>query len=174
MIKRGSWLDRRMLFRWLGAVVFLILLLSLLCLTSRHRDKGISLPLSQTASPIAHLPDLPVSHKTSEDASTAPADDMPPTTASSTDTLPSAVSREPQIHIVIAHYSEAPYYIKAWTDNMRTMSYIQQLGIKVIIYTKQAGTDLAALKESSGAEEVVWLPNVGREGGTYLHHILSV
>lgn len=57
---------------------------------------------------------------------------------------------------------------------MRTMSYIQQLGIKVIIYTKQAGTDLAALKESSGAEEVVWLPNVGREGGTYLHHILSV
>lgn len=97
------------------------------------------------------------------------------------DTLPTSIPttiitppQDPQLHVVIAHYSEDPYYIKAWTKNLRTVPFMQELGIKVIIYTKKPGADTHALKESSGAEEVISLPNIGREGSTYLHHILSV
>jgi len=79
-----------------------------------------------------------------------------------------------QLHVVIAHHSEEPYYIRTWLENLRAVPYVQELGVKVTIYTKGPDTDLAALKEVSGAEEVFRLPNVGREGGTYLHHLLSV
>lgn len=83
-------------------------------------------------------------------------------------------SRNPQLHVVIAHYEEDPYYVKVWTDNLRSIPYVQELGLKIIIYTKHPTTDLATLKDTSGAEEVIRLPNVGREGGTYLHHLLNV
>ena len=85
-----------------------------------------------------------------------------------------AASSNPQLHVVVAHHSEEPYYIRTWTDNLRTIPYVQELGLKVIIYTKGPETDLTVLKEVSGAEEVFRLPNIGREGGTYLHHLLSV
>ena len=80
---------------------------------------------------------------------------------------------KPQFDIVIAHHSEEPYYIKVWTDSLRAVPYMQELGMRIIIYTK-GSMELAAIKEVSGADEVIQLPNVGREGGTYLHHILSV
>lgn len=64
--------------------------------------------------------------------------------------------------------------MRRWIDSVRSISYIQELGIKVIIYTKGPETDLAALKDTTAADEVFQLPNVGREGGTYLHHLLKV
>ena len=79
----------------------------------------------------------------------------------------------PQFDVVIAHHSEEPYYIKVWTDSLRSIPYMQELGIRIIIYTK-GSMETTAIKESSGADEVIQLPNVGREGGTYLHHLLSV
>ncbi len=79
----------------------------------------------------------------------------------------------PQFDVVIAHHSEEPYYIKVWTDSLRSIPYMQELGIRIIIYTK-GSMDTTAIKEASGADEVIQLPNVGREGGTYLHHLLSV
>ena len=41
------------------------------------------------------------------------------------------------------------------------------------VYTKSNKTSLQNLKDSSTADLVVALPNIGREGGTYLHHILK-
>ena len=83
------------------------------------------------------------------------------------------VAPKPQFDVVIAHHSEEPYYIRVWTDSLRSIPYIQELGMRIIIYTK-GSMELAAIKEASGADEVIQLPNVGREGGTYLHHMLSV
>ncbi|KAF6229826.1 hypothetical protein HO173_011256 [Letharia columbiana] len=83
------------------------------------------------------------------------------------------VTPKPQLDVVIAHHSEEPYYIKVWTDSLRSIPYMQELGMRIIIYTK-GSMELAAIKEASGADEVIQLPNVGREGGTYLHHLLSV
>ena len=83
------------------------------------------------------------------------------------------VTPKPQFDVVIAHHSEEPYYIKVWTDSLRSIPFIQELGMRIIIYTK-GSMELAKVKEASGADEVLQLPNVGREGGTYLHHLLSV
>lgn len=41
----------------------------------------------------------------------------------------------------------------------------------VLIYTKDEDADVKNLKMRTGADEVVKLANVGREGETYLHHI---
>ena len=79
----------------------------------------------------------------------------------------------PQFDVVVAHHSEEPYYIKVWTDTLRSIPFVQELGMRMVIYAK-GSTDIAAIKEASGADEVVQLPNVGREGGTYLHHLLNV
>ena len=83
------------------------------------------------------------------------------------------VTLKPQFDVVIAHHSEEPYYIRVWTDSLRAIPYMQELGMRIIIYTK-GSMELAAIKEASGANEVIQLSNVGREGGTYLHHLLSV
>ena len=82
------------------------------------------------------------------------------------------VTPRPQFDVVIAHHSEEPYYIKVWTDSLRSIPFVQELGMRIIIYTK-GSMELAAVKEASWADEVIQLPNVGREGGTYLHHLLS-
>ena len=83
------------------------------------------------------------------------------------------VAPRSQLDVVIAHHSEEPYYIKVWTDSLRSIPFVQELGMRIIIYTK-GSMDTTAIKEASGADEVVQLPNVGREGGTYLHHLLGV
>lgn len=83
------------------------------------------------------------------------------------------VTAKPQLDVVIAHHSEEPYYIKVWTDSLRSIFYMQELGLRIIIYTK-GSIELASIKETSGADEVIQLPNVGREGGTYLYHLLNV
>lgn len=170
MITR-SWADKRARLKWLSIGVFAILLLSLLSHTSRHHGRGNAEPPSPESFADSKLSN---STDTSKDLSITSPEVEPPVIALTDETLPSTGSGAPQIHIVIAQYSEDPYYIKTWTDNLRTMPYMQKLGIKVILYTKQSSTDLTALKQISGAEEVLRLPNVGREGGTYLHHILSV
>lgn len=169
--------DKRWLFRWLGFVGFAILLISLFSFSLNGRKKSASLPLapSRDASPTSSPADgLAAPSSSLEIPKDESAHEALPTAAPSIQPLHPAASLGPQLHVVIAHHSEEPQYIKAWTNNLRTMPYMQELGIKVIIYTKQEESDTTALKEMSGAEEVIRLPNVGREGGTYLHHILRV
>ncbi|CAF9933245.1 MAG: hypothetical protein ALECFALPRED_005536 [Alectoria fallacina] len=81
------------------------------------------------------------------------------------------VAPKAQFDVVIAHHSEEPHYIKVWTDSLRSIPYLQELGMRIIIYTK-GSMEPAGIKEASGADDVLQLPNVGREGGTYLHHLL--
>lgn len=79
----------------------------------------------------------------------------------------------PQFHFVIAQYEADPLLIKAWTDSVRSVPYFQDLGVKMIIYTKDPSANLESLRSSTTADEVHRLPNVGREGGTYLHHLIQ-
>ena len=80
---------------------------------------------------------------------------------------------EANFHVIISHYDEEPFYINRWTSNLRSVPFAQSLGVHVTLYTKAANPDLAKLEAVSGADVVIQLPNVGREGGTYLHHILT-
>ena len=86
---------------------------------------------------------------------------------------PIAAASRPQLDVVIAHHSEEPHFIKVWTDSLRSVPYMRSLGLRIRIYTK-GSMEPAAIKAASGADEVVQLANVGREGGTYLYHLLSV
>lgn len=77
------------------------------------------------------------------------------------------------IHIVISHYTEEPFYIARWLNSLRSIPSIATLGTNTIIYTKGTVTDVAGLKDVATADAVVQVPNIGREGSTYLHHILA-
>lgn len=126
-------------------------------------------PTSKPASPVETTSASGV-----DDTSNAP-DNNPPlgVTASGKTKSPPSTTRVPQLNLVIAHYNEEPFWMRRWIDSVRSISYMQELGIKVIIYTKGPETDFVALKETTAADEVFRLPNVGREGSTYLHHLLK-
>ncbi|EPS37135.1 hypothetical protein H072_9272 [Dactylellina haptotyla CBS 200.50] len=78
-----------------------------------------------------------------------------------------------RLDVVVSHYNEDPTSIKSFIDNLKEIPTIRGLDPNVIIYTKNNEIDPAELKQASGAAEVTALPNRGREGGTYLHHIIN-
>lgn len=181
---------RRLLLRYSGGAFIFILLIVLLSHTfepiKSHRepydhDVGAleyeSTTSSETASDKNSLNPSSEGSPTAnalEDTSAAVSDGALPVQAPAAATnSQTPVTPKPQIDVVIAHHSEEPYYIKVWTDSLRSIRYMQELGMRIIIYTK-GSMELAAIKQASGADEVIQLPNFGREGGTYLHHLLSV
>lgn len=199
----GSRGGRRLLLRYSSGAFIVILLVVLLSHTfdptisfgDRYDHAVETTGYESTAS--SETASDTTSHNTSStsaliDTSIAPSSEGLPTTNAPKDTLaigpdgavhiqaPAAVPNtrtsvtpKPQLDVVIAHHSEEPYYIRVWTNSLRAVPYMQELGMRIIIYTK-GSMELAAIKEASGADEVIRLPNVGREGGTYLHHLLSI
>jgi hypothetical protein len=78
--------------------------------------------------------------------------------------------------IVVSMYTEDPASVKQMLNQIKTTTLVKSLydqsqSPQVIIYTKNPAADLQALKQSTGADIVERLDNVGREGGTYLSHI---
>ena len=63
--------------------------------------------------------------------------------------------------------------MKHWTSQLREAPYIKQLGLKLTIYTKDQHISLSEMKTATGADEVHRLPNIGREGQTMLHHLIT-
>ena len=187
--------EKRLLLRCSVAALVVILLIILtqpspypqFPVQIQAASKGSSAPKAllptQDALPIssnrgASKPAAPVGATSAtgmEDTSNAPDNRTPlgDTASGKTKAAPST-THVPQLHLVIAHHNEEPFWMRRWIDSVRSISYIQELGIKVIIYTKGPEIDLVALKETTAADEVFQLPNVGREGSTYLHHLLKV
>ncbi len=87
--------------------------------------------------------------------------------------LPSSLQheRQPQFQLVLSHYNENLSKVKEWVDAVREMPFVKELGSTVTVYTKNKHTNLDQIKELLDAAEVIRLPNVGRESGTYMHHI---
>ena len=85
----------------------------------------------------------------------------------------STPSNGAEIQIIISHYTEEPFYIARWLNSLRSIPSIATLVTHTIIYTKGPVTAIAGLKEVATADAVVQVPNVGREGSTYLNHILT-
>ena len=92
---------------------------------------------------------------------------------SSSSTLGNAADPQSRFHIVIAHYDEEPFYIARLLASLRAIPSIAALGVYTVLYTKSPNKDLHSIIEVSTADRVIQLPNVGREGGTYLRHILT-
>ena len=79
--------------------------------------------------------------------------------------------RQPQFQLVLSHYNENLSDVKEWVAALREMPFVKELGSTVTVYTKNKHVNLDQIKEILDAAEVIRLPNVGREQGTFMHHI---
>jgi hypothetical protein len=95
---------------------------------------------------------------------------IPPSLSSTLDTTYSPDSR---FDIVVSMYMENPVFIKSMLDAILATTYLSTLTPRIILYTKNPDADLNKLKEQTGAHRVERLQNLGREGGTYLYHIVT-
>lgn len=87
--------------------------------------------------------------------------------------LDSTYVAKSRFDIVVSMYRESPSAVKAMLNTIKTTKYISTLQPRVILYTKDPNADLYLLKNDTSADIVRQLANVGREGGTYLHHIVT-
>lgn len=75
--------------------------------------------------------------------------------------------------IVVSMYQEDNVKLAGELREIKELSSLQGLDFNIIIYVKDQEADIVALKEAVGANVVKIIPNRGREGGTYLVHILD-
>jgi hypothetical protein len=77
------------------------------------------------------------------------------------------------IDIVMSIYREPPSHV---TNTFSLLNSLPSIGSKtprLILYTKDPTANLTLLQQQTNATKVIQLPNVGREGHTYLHHMIS-
>ncbi|GAA5844314.1 hypothetical protein JCM9279_001765 [Rhodotorula babjevae] len=89
-----------------------------------------------------------------------------------------ALAPSPTLDIVIAHHSLPPSALAHHIAAVREAPLARLSRVRVYVYEKGDWSDEALWGGLSGAlrtgrDEVVRLPNVGREGGTYLEHIVA-
>ncbi|TVY46711.1 hypothetical protein LOCC1_G004663 [Lachnellula occidentalis] len=84
-----------------------------------------------------------------------------------------AYTPETRFDIVVSIYNEDPEMVKEMLEAVKATAMLKNLESNVIIYTKDPAADLPKLKEATGANAVELLENLGREGATYLHHIVD-
>lgn len=75
--------------------------------------------------------------------------------------------------IVVSMYRENQTKIAEELKEIRDLSPLRGLEPNIIIYVKDQQADAVAIKKKTGANVVNIIQNRGREGGTYLSHILD-
>ncbi|KDE06752.1 hypothetical protein MVLG_02948 [Microbotryum lychnidis-dioicae p1A1 Lamole] len=78
------------------------------------------------------------------------------------------------VDLVVSYYKEDTQAAKEHIAVMRAVPFVQDRDHKVVVYDK-GQNDENTLREALGLllhDEVIRLPNVGREGATYLQHVL--
>jgi hypothetical protein len=75
--------------------------------------------------------------------------------------------------IVISMYKEDQIKMAEQLRELKGLTSLKGLEPKVIIYVKDQEADAESIKKTVGADVVKIIPNRGREGGTYLHHIVN-
>lgn len=76
-----------------------------------------------------------------------------------------------QLDVVISYHSESLAVLKATITSI--LSFLKDSNPRFIIYNKNSLIDSKKLLQETDVDAVISLENVGREGQTYLHHILS-
>ncbi|KAF2707339.1 hypothetical protein K504DRAFT_384257 [Pleomassaria siparia CBS 279.74] len=75
-----------------------------------------------------------------------------------------------ETEIVISMYKEAIPSVAYLVTTLLQMPNLADA--RVHIYVKDADADLEVIRQGTGANKVTLLPNIGREGETYLNHIV--
>lgn len=148
--------ERRLRLRYLILLLAAVTLASLWWRKSGHHD-NLSSSTDIHLQSVNNQPKLPTPPPPQPLA-------VPPTPISAADA---------KLHVVIAHYEEEPYWIRTWLDDLRSLPVVQSLGLHITIYSKGNTRNPLDIQATTAADAVIPLPNVGREGSTYLHHILT-
>ncbi|KAI9055222.1 hypothetical protein LZ554_000186 [Drepanopeziza brunnea f. sp. 'monogermtubi'] len=90
-----------------------------------------------------------------------------------TSTFDTAYVPAERFDIVVSMYKEDIASVKSMLTSLKHTTLLSTLKPRVIVYTKDPDQDLYALKKATGADIVERLDNTGREGGTYLWHIVN-
>jgi hypothetical protein len=77
------------------------------------------------------------------------------------------------VEIVVSMYREDPDMVATMIDSLQILLNRKGRSVSTTIYVKDSHVDPAKLTERLGATRVYKRSNVGREGETYLHHIIS-
>ncbi|TIB37932.1 hypothetical protein E3P86_01983 [Wallemia ichthyophaga] len=80
--------------------------------------------------------------------------------------------RRPTLEIVYAYYDEDIDKFSGFANLIRQRLH-WRFKLSDTVYVKQEPSDELSKKLGKIVDNVVYLPNVGREGGTYLHHIIQ-
>jgi hypothetical protein len=75
------------------------------------------------------------------------------------------------IEVVVSMYKEPVDRVASLVASLQRIPALASA--RMHIYTKDATVNISAIQRRIGAHQVTLLPNIGREGQTYLHHILS-
>lgn len=78
-----------------------------------------------------------------------------------------------QLDIVVSMYEEEPETVRHMMLELTKIPIIASSEVRLIVYSKQDAVDTTKLKAATGADRAEHLQNRGREGETYLHHILN-
>jgi hypothetical protein len=82
-------------------------------------------------------------------------------------------SKQPTPDIVISMYREDPAQVALQIQDLLAVDPVRDVeDVHIIIYVKDFDADTEAIKITTNATEVIHLSNLGREGGTFLTHII--
>lgn len=82
-------------------------------------------------------------------------------------------SKQSTLDIVISMYKEEPSHVAMQIQELLTVDPVRAVeDVSIIIYVKDVDADTEAIKAVTDATEVIHLSNFGREGGTFLTHII--
>ncbi|CAF4793408.1 unnamed protein product, partial [Rotaria socialis] len=84
-----------------------------------------------------------------------------------------AVVSHSEFDIVLSYYVEDIWDVERFIRYLKNVSTIQRLSPRVIVYNKNVKISIEYLKDTLLADIVRVLPNRGREGATYLTHIIE-
>jgi len=83
------------------------------------------------------------------------------------------IESQRQFDIVLSYYSEDIDYVAQYVRYLRNISSIKKLNPRIIIYNKNSKINNEVLKSLLEVDIIQLLPNFGREGGTFLYHIIN-
>jgi hypothetical protein len=77
------------------------------------------------------------------------------------------------LDVVVSMYQEDAASVAAMLERLQSLAQISRRSTRVIVYYKDDKADLDILRQELRVTEVIQRPNVGREGETYLYHIIN-
>ncbi|GAA6032291.1 hypothetical protein JCM8097_008101 [Rhodosporidiobolus ruineniae] len=143
----------------------------------KSSDHHLPLSIATRPSLLTLLPFLPllvclVTHPTATASVSAACAYLPPAVRSTVCPASGPTSRT--VDLVVSYFDEDLQRTRKELEDIRATAFVKQRSSRVVIYNKGPRGEKEIRRELAlrRADEVVPLPNLGREGATYLKHIL--